>query len=111
MGPWTNEDIETARAVPFDVLLHSMGAYCKLDRAYRPAASYGSVRVHVNHAGRDFRFVFYGAKWVNELASPADKRRGGAGAIDLVTYITGYDFVRAVKVCLDADTSCHRGLR
>ena len=35
MGPWTTAEIESARAVPFHVLLHFLGAYCKLDREYR----------------------------------------------------------------------------
>ena len=102
MGPWTAAEIESARAVPFHVLLRFLGAYCKLDQEYRSATSAESIRVHVNHAGRDFRFVFTGEKWVNELLPPTKRGRGGAGAIDLAAHITGMDFVRSVKVCIDA---------
>jgi hypothetical protein len=102
MVPWTSSELDTARAVPFHVLLRSLGAYCKLDRDYRPANTGGSVRVHVNHDGRDFRFVFTGEKWVNELLPPGQRGRGGAGCIDLAAHITGLDFVRSVKICLDA---------
>lgn len=102
MGPWTTADIESARAVPFYVLLRFLGAYCKVDRECRSASSAESIRVHVNHAGRDFRFVFTGEKWVNELLSPLQRGRGGAGSIDLAAHLTGLDFVRSVKICIDA---------
>jgi hypothetical protein len=102
MGPWTSDEIDLARAVPFHVLLRFLGAYCKLDREYRSSTSSIGVRVQVNYAGRDFRFVFTGEKWVNELLPPSTRTRGGAGSIDLATHITGLDFVRSVKLCIDA---------
>lgn len=105
MVPWTTAEIELARGVPFHVLLHFLGAYCKLDREYRSASPAEGIRVHVNHAGRNFRFVFTGEKWVNELIPPAKRGRGGAGAIDLAAHITGLDFVRSVKICIDAHDS------
>jgi hypothetical protein len=108
MGPWTTNEIETARAVPFHVLLRFIGAYCKQDREYRSATSRDSIRVQVNYCGRDFRFVFTNEKWVNELMPPAKRGRGGAGAIDLATHITGLDFVRSVKVCIDARDSADK---
>ncbi|RDJ98466.1 hypothetical protein DLM46_33475 [Paraburkholderia lacunae] len=111
MGPWTRDEIETARSVPFHVLLHFIGAYCKLDRDYKSAVSSDSVRVQVNHAGRDFRFVFTGERWVNELVPPTKRGRGGAGAIDLAAHITGLDFVRSVKICIDAHNSAEAGLK
>lgn len=111
MGPWTRDEIETARTVPFHVLLRFIGAYSKLDKDYKSAVSSDSVRVHVNHAGRDFRFVFTGERWVNELIPPTKKGRGGAGAIDLAAHITGLDFVRSVKICIDAHDSAQGMLR
>lgn len=102
MGPWTTAEIESARGVPFYVLLKFLGAYCKVDREYRSTSSAESIRVHVNYAGRDFRFVFTGEKWVNELLSPVQRARGGAGSIDLAAHLTGLDFVRCVKICIDA---------
>lgn len=108
MGPWTYDEIETARTVPFHVLLRFIGAYCKLDREYRSATSGDSIRVQVNYGGRDFRFVFTKEKWVNELMPPAKRSRGGAGAIDLAAHITGLDFVRSVKVCIDAQDSADK---
>jgi hypothetical protein len=108
MRPWTADEIESARAVPFYVLLHFIGAYCKLDREYRSATSGDSIRVQVNYGGRDFRFVFTNEKWVNELIPPAKRGRGGAGAIDLAAHITGLDFVRSVKICIDARDSTNR---
>ncbi|SAL67678.1 hypothetical protein AWB67_05740 [Caballeronia terrestris] len=105
MGPWTGDEIEAARAVPFHVLLRFLGAYCKLDREYRPTNSGDSIRVQVNYGGRDFRFVFTNEKWVNELMPPAKRGRGGAGAIDLAAHVTGLDFVRSVKICIDARDS------
>jgi hypothetical protein len=107
MGPWTGDEIETARAVPFHVLLRFIGAYCKQDREYGSVTSGDSIRVQVNYGGRDFRFVFTNEKWVNELMPPAERRRGGAGAIDLAAHITGLDFVRAVKICIDARDSAN----
>lgn len=102
MRPWTTAEIESARGVPFYVLLRFLGAYCKVDREYRSAGLAESIRVHVNYAGRDFRFVFTEEKWVNELLSPLQHGRGGAGSIDLAAHLTGLDFVRSVKVCIDA---------
>ncbi|WP_250520756.1 hypothetical protein [Caballeronia sp. NCTM1] len=102
MGPWTTAEIQSARGAPFYVLLKFLGAYCKVDREYRSASPTESIRVHVNHAGRDFRFVFTGEKWVNELLPPAQRGRGGAGSIDLAAHLTGLDFVRSVKICIDA---------
>lgn len=105
MKPWTAEEIELARALPFYVLLRFIGAYYKLDREYRSATSSDSIRVLVGYRGSDFRFVFTNEKWVNELISPAKRGRGGAGAIDLAAHITGLDFVRSVKICIDAHDS------
>jgi hypothetical protein len=105
MGPWTSDEIELARAVPFHVLLHFIGAYHKLDPEYRSANSGDSIRVLVGYAGRDFRFIFTNEKWVNELIPPTKRGRGGAGAIDLAAHITGLDFVRSVKICIDAHQS------
>jgi hypothetical protein len=102
MIPWTTAEIESARDVPFYVLLKFLGAYCKVDGGYRSASPAESIRVHVSHAGRDFRFVITGQKWVNELLPPAQHGRGGAGSIDLAAHITGLDFVRSVKICIDA---------
>ncbi len=107
MEPWTAREIELARAVPFYVLLRFIGAYCKLDREYRSATFGDSIRVQVNYRGRDFRFIFTNEKWVNELMPPAKRGRGGAGAIDLAAHITGYDFVRSVKICIDAHDSAN----
>jgi hypothetical protein len=36
---------------------------------------------------------------------PAKRGRGGAGAIDLAAHVTGLDFVRSVKICIDARDS------
>ncbi|KVN06853.1 hypothetical protein WJ62_05165 [Burkholderia diffusa] len=103
MGPWTADEIARARAVPFHLLLQSLGAYCKLDRHFRSHTSPESVRVHVNYGGRDFRFVSICENWVNELVPTTLHRKGGGGAIDLAAaHVTGFDFVRSVKVCLDA---------
>ena len=103
MGPWSSEDISQARQVPFSKVLDSLGAYYKKDLDYAPLdSSRHSVRVQVSYSGRDFRFIFTGEKWVNELLSAGTPGRGGGGAIDFVRYITGQGFVQSVKLCLDA---------
>lgn len=103
MGPWTREQIEDARRVTFRAVLDYLGAYYKRDTEFTPAdADRQSVRIHANYRGRDFRFIFTGEKWLNELLPQGTLGRGGGGAIDFVRHVTGFQFVRAVKVCLDA---------
>lgn len=68
MGPWNADQINRARFVRFSAALDYLGAYYKRDREYAPLdPSSKSVRVHVNHQGRDFRFILTGEKWLNEL--------------------------------------------
>ncbi len=103
MGPWNTEQISQARQVPFLKVLDIIGAYYKRDLEYEPLdASRHSVRIQASYNGRDFRFIFTGEKWVNELLAPGTADRGGGGAIDFVRHVTGQGFVQAVKVCLDA---------
>lgn len=103
MGPWTTDEISYARSVPFSVLLDFLGAYYKRDPDYVPRdSSQGSIRVQVSYEGRDFRFIFTGEKWVNELLPKEHSSRGGGGTIDFVRHMTNCGFVHAVKICLDA---------
>lgn len=110
MGPWTTDEINQARCVPFVTVLDFLGAYYKPDRTYVPReASLGSVRIQVAYGGRDFRFIFSGEKWVNELLPKEHASRGGGGTIDFVRHITSCGFVPAVKICLDALRSISGG--
>lgn len=103
MGPWQPEQIETARRVQVPTVLKFLGAHYKRDKDYVPLdPRRQSVRVHVSYQGRDFRFVFTGEKWVNELLPAETPGRGGGGTIDFVRHLTGLNFVQAVKICLDA---------
>ena len=103
MGPWNTEEISQARQVPFLKVLDSIGAYYKRDLEYEPLdPNRQSVRVQASYHGRDFRFIFTGEKWVNELLAPGAPNRGGGGAIDFIRHVTGHGFVQAVKLCLDA---------
>ena len=105
-GPWNQAQIESARTVSFVCALDFLGAYYKVDPDYVPLdPGRKSRRVHVSYAGRDYRFVFTGEKFVNELLPVAADNRGGGGAIDLIRHITGLGFVQVVKVCLDARAS------
>lgn len=104
MGPWTTDQINQARRVPFIAVLTFIGAYFKRDHEYEPLdPSRRSVRLQVGYKGRDYRFIITGEKLVNELVPVEQPNRGGGGAIDLVRHITGFGFVQAVKLCLDAD--------
>jgi hypothetical protein len=110
MGPWTREQIEDARRVTFEAVLDYLGAYYKRDAEFAPAeADRQSVRVFANYRGRDFRFIFTGEKWLNELLPQGALGRGGGGAIDFARHVTGFHFVSAVKVCLDALESTKLG--
>lgn len=103
MGPWTPEQIGAARRARFGVVLNHLGAYHKRDVEFGPLyPERGSVRVHVSYRGRNFRFIFTGEKWLDELLCVGMSKRGGGGSIDFVQYITGCNFVHAVKICLDA---------
>jgi len=102
-GPWNREQIDAALEVAFPILLGHLGAYYKLDPHFQPLdVSRRSQRVQGAYQGRDFRFIFTGRKFVNELLPADAPQRGGGGAIDFVRHLTGYSFVQAVKVCLDA---------
>lgn len=103
MGPWTTDEINQARRVPFSTVLNFLDAYQKRDRNYVPLeSSRRSVRVQVSYGGKDFRFILTGEKWVNELLPEASPARGGGGTIDFVRHVTNCGFVHAVKICLDA---------
>ncbi len=103
VGPWSQEQIDAARAVRFSVVLNHLGAYHKMDADYEPLDSgRKSRRVQVAYQGRDFRFIFTGEKFLNELLPDGPPQRGGGGAIDFVRHVTGSNFVQAVKICLDA---------
>lgn len=105
-GPWTQEQIDTARRVSFLAVLNFIGAYHKLDRDYEPLdPGRRSKRVQVSYRGRDFRFILTGEKFVNELRPEGLPGRGGGGAIDFVRHVTGCNFVQAVRACLDALTA------
>lgn len=105
-GPWSQEQIDAARAVRFSVVLEHLDAYHKIDTDYEPLdPSRKSRRVQVGHQGRDFHFIFTGEKFVNELLPEGTPLRGGGGAIDFVRHVTGFNFVQTVKVCLDAMTA------
>lgn len=103
MPPWTTEQIDLARQVQVPAVLKFLGAHYKRDKDYVPLdPRRQSVRVHVGYQGRDFRFVFTGEKFVNELLPGDAANRGGGGTIDFVRHLTGLNFVQAVKICLDA---------
>lgn len=103
MGPWNTDQINQARGVRFSVVLDHLGAYHKTDPDYAALdPTRKSVRVHVGYKGRDFRFIFTGEKWLNELLPDGALNRGGGGAIDFVRHISGLGFVQSVKNCLNA---------
>lgn len=111
MGPWNTEEIDLARKTPFFTVLDYLGAYHKRDKDYSPLdPKRASIRVQVGYETRDYRFIFTGEKWVNELLPEEHSRRGGGGAIDFVRHLTNCGFVHAVRICLDAKGSMPRGL-
>ncbi len=110
IGPWTPAQINSARSVPFSVVLDHIGAFQKSDPDYRPLdPGRKSRRMQVSYQGRDFRFIFTEEKFINELLPEGTSLRGGGGAIDLVRHITGCNFVQAVKLCLEAHGSTRQG--
>jgi len=103
VGPFSSEEIARARRLPLFAALNFIGAFHKADGDYvssEPACK--SKRIHVNYQGRDFRFIVTGEKWVNELLPRGSRNRGGGGAIDFVSHITGLNFVQAVRICLQS---------
>jgi hypothetical protein len=102
-GPWQQAEIERARSVPLLAVLAHVAAYVKEDLEYTPRnTSRDSRRFHVSCNDCEFRLILTGEKWFDELVGGTSSRRGGGGAIDLVMHLTGMNFVRAVKACLDA---------
>ena len=101
-GPWSQEQIDEARVVPFALVLDHLGAFHKVDPEYAPLdQSRRSKRMQVGYQGRDFHFIITGPKFVNQLLPEGSKGRGGGGTIDFVSHVTGCTFVQAVKICLD----------
>jgi len=102
-GPWSESDVHRARSVPLLKVLSHVCDYLKEDQDYTPRdLSVGSRRFHVNCSKRDFRLLLTGEKWLDELVDRGAANRGGGGAVDLVMYLKGINFVQAVKVCLEA---------
>ena len=105
-GPWGEKDVRRARGVPLLKVLLYVCDFLKEDKDYTPRdPSAGSRRFHVSCSKREFRLLVSGEKWLDELISRDTVNRGGGGAVDLVMYLKGCNFVQAVKVCLDAAES------
>jgi hypothetical protein len=103
MGPWTDDQIARARSVPLLKLISHICDHVKEDREYRPLdSSSRSRRFQLNCRNRDFRLILKGEKWVDELVPRGSSQRGGGGAIDLASHLTGSNFVQSVRLCLDA---------
>lgn len=110
IGPWSQEQIDAARSVRFSTVMDFIGAYYKLDADYVPLIpGRRSKRVHLSYQGRDFRFIFTGEKFVNDLLPDGTPGRGGGGTIDFVRHVVDCNFVQAVKICLDAVNSTGSG--
>lgn len=103
MGPWTPTQVQQARSVPLLKLMGHICTFVNEDRDYHPLdSSRRSRRFQVNCQKRDFRLIVTGEKWVDELIPRDSDGRGGGGAIDLASHLTGLNFVQAVRVCLEA---------
>ena len=70
-----------------------MGAFVKVDRDYVPTTAKTTQRVHVSVAGRDSELLIDGLKFYDIRA-----KTGGGGAVDLVMYLWGVPFEKAVKM-------------
>lgn len=105
MTTWTKEEIDVARSVSLIAVISHLGIYYKFDNSYKAQdPKRKSIRVLLNYLGQDLRFIFTGEKWLHELVHTGIPNRGGGGAIDFVSYLTGLRFVQAVRVCLDAES-------
>ncbi len=103
MQPWSTVQIDCARQVPISAALNFLGAYIRRDRNYlAPDPKRKSVRIHVNHEGRVFRFLLADEKWVKDPLPSDHLNCGGGCAIDFARYLTGLGFGHAVMICLDA---------
>lgn len=102
---YTKEQQDVARSVKLGKVLDHLGATHKQDPEYKPKRA-GNVRVRVGYKGcdgrYDFRFVFSGRSWIDDLANGDLSGRSGNGAVDFVMYLTGKTFPKAVAICLEA---------
>ena len=96
-GPWQDAEIQRARSVPLLKVLAHLADHLKEGKDYVPRdPSLGSRR---------FRLILTREKWLDELVGRDTARRDGGGAVDLAMYLTGLNFVQAVKACIEAAES------
>lgn len=93
-----NFTLDRLRSVPVLICLNAMGAYVKVDQDYFPTTAKTTVRVHVNVAGHDWELLVDGLKFYDTQA-----KIGGGGSVDLVMYLWGIPFKKAVRMLIEAD--------
>jgi len=83
--------------MPASSTLALLGTHIKIDRDYVPVSAHTTQRVHVAAAGHEWEVLLCGPKFYDTRA-----RKGGGGAIDLVTHLWGVPFRQAVKMLTEA---------
>jgi len=89
----TEQITDALRSLPILEVLGRLGLYFKEDRSYTPRDSRQSKRFHVQlETGVVVELLITGEKWYDP-----EKKIGRGGAIDLVMYLYGEPFKKAIK--------------
>lgn len=93
------DNLELTRLRGLEALqaLYLLADHVKVDRSFRPIQDQATERVHVSAAGRDWELLLKGPKFFDTRAD-----KGGGGAIDLVMYLWGVPFKKAVAILKEA---------
>jgi hypothetical protein len=88
-----NSELTRLRGLEALRTLGLLAEYVCVDRDFKPTKSHGTSRVHVSAAGVVWEFLVNGPKFYDTRSGA-----GGGGAIDLVMYVWGVPFKKAVAM-------------
>lgn len=93
------DNLELTRLRSLEALqaLYLLADHVKVDWSFRPTQDQATERVHVSAAGRDWELLLNGPKFFDTRVD-----KGGGGAIDLVMYLWGVPFKKAVAILKEA---------
>lgn len=80
--------------------LGGVGFFWRRDHDFLPVKNSLTERLYVSREGSAWEVLVTGAKWFDTRA-----KKGGGGGIDLTMHLTGLDFVNAVKLLSESNTT------
>jgi hypothetical protein len=81
------------RELDASVVLVALADHAKEDRTFAPTKNAATTRWHAAFGESEFELLLTGPKFWDSRSGT-----GGGGAVDLVMYLVGADFTRAVRM-------------